>query len=141
MTSTSSINQSLSAPKQIVNPYVLEIPFHIAYREENQIGYYKLNLRGNWGISRLDEPVMISRGTGYTENYRPSIIAVGDTSSRICWIGERIEEPGHIEQTVVFTSSDNLGRFWTFGRNVNSTSINKVDDRYTIAWASMMIPR
>jgi hypothetical protein len=76
----------------------------------------------------------ISNGNGYTENNRPSIIAVGDTSSRICWIGERIEEPGHIEKTVVFTSSDYLGHYWTFGSDVNSVSINRTDDRYAIAW-------
>jgi len=35
----------------------------------------------------------------------------------------------------VFTASDNLGRFWTFGRGVNSVSINRTNTGYTIAWA------
>lgn len=134
-TNTNSLNASLSAPKQISGNYDF-VPFHITYEESSQINYQKIKLRGNGSYAQLEQPINISAGSGYSSNYKPSIVAFADTSSRICWIGERIEEPGIIEKTVVFTASDYLGYYWTFGSSVNSVSINRNNSCYTIAWAS-----
>lgn len=139
-TNTNSLNASLSAPKQISGNYDF-VPFHLVYEESNQIYYKKIKLRVNGSYTQPEQSITVSAGSGYRHNYKPSIIAFADTSSRICWIGERRddERQNFIERnskSVVFTASDNLGRYWTFGNNVNSVNINRTNSCYTIAWAS-----
>ena len=85
-----------------------------------------------------------SNGSAYTKNSKPSLVsfvtATNQPTSRICWIGERGDEiPNYTEgteKTVVFTDTGTPNRFWAFGNGVTSTSINKTNDKYAIAWAS-----
>lgn len=121
---------------------------HVAWQQgDTKIKYCKIY--DNWnhgelgGIVQSNNVNEISHGSGTIKNYKPLIIAVnfdGTDQARICWIGERRykEELAieNTEKTVVFTATDNLGRYWTFGRNVNSVGINKDVSYYVIAWAS-----
>lgn len=104
----------------------------IAGRVDMDPNNYHLNTTG------LNE---VSRNSGFNKNIQPSILGLLDETARLCWIGVRgpDEIPNYTEgteKTVVFTDPGTPNRFWTFGSNVNSASINKMNARYTIAWAS-----
>jgi hypothetical protein len=67
-------------------------------------------------------------------NYRPSIFETSDGGARVCWIGD-VTGTGTTVETV-FKDPQN-SRFWYFGYNVASTSINATDDNsaYYVAWS------
>ncbi|MDP2301526.1 MAG: T9SS type A sorting domain-containing protein, partial [Ignavibacteria bacterium] len=121
--------------------------FHLAWQENGQdicYAQFKRVWQGAYQVlQQTTIKSIVSAGDGFPKNYHPSIISVGGAdnfTARLCWIGDRRadESPIFIEgnqKTVVFTATDNPGRYWTFGSNVNSVNINKCDDRYAIAWA------
>jgi len=77
-------------------------------------------------------PQNLSTGS-YPYNYKPSVIALPDSTARFCWIGQYYL--GSSDVRVAFKSSNNT-RYWYFGNNVRSTQITLADDNsgYYIIW-------
>lgn len=84
-----------------------------------------------------------SNGSGFSQNYSPSIIQFMD-ASRLCWVGSRWisdpvnEEDGFAQSKVLFKAPENTpSRFWQFGNFVSGPSINRKtgdDTYYAFAW-------
>jgi hypothetical protein len=111
------------------------ISYQLAWEQEGEIYYCKLNEDSQGNIIQSGHSV-ISKGSGYKYNTKPSIIAIGE-GARICWIGQ--SDPHLTENfysSAVFTSTTTPGRYWSFGNYVNSVSINKSHSRYVIGWAT-----
>ena len=85
--------------------------------------------------------VVVSDYTGFTSNFKPSITAVNG-GARMTWIGYRVNYiwNGRMwldseEQDAAFMDPSNLNQSWAFGNAVQSVSINKSSDCYSLAWA------
>ena len=84
-----------------------------------------------------------SNGSGFSQNYSPSIIQFMD-ASRLCWVGSRWisdpvnEEDGFAQSKVLFKAPESTpSRFWQFGNFVSGPSINRKtgdDTYYAFAW-------
>ena len=146
-TSADSDNPSISVMKEL-----WDVPAicHLVWSDyETSINYTSLSLNTNNQVEQGDI-YDISRGSGYTKNYNPTIVSFGvpnyPSIGKIAWIGKRggYEEGGGAEPTepeyrVVFTSSDLADdpRHWVFGNDVGSPSINKTDNNssFVFAWS------
>ena len=125
--------------------------FHLAYQYLNSdIHYRKLTLNVSNPLNpylRVGAHTIVSSGTGYSQNYNPSIITIG-TGARVCWVGQKIvygyeedknvsqENVGMLQYKVVFKDPNNTSRFWQFGNNVSSPNINKNSSNtyYALGW-------
>jgi len=93
----------------------------------------------------------VSSGSGYTQNYNPSIVAFGE-GARVCWLGTRLyvdekeeESPTEGETPVyehrVIFKDPSYYRYWNFiktnGNTAHSPSINKTDGNtaYIFGWS------
>jgi hypothetical protein len=94
----------------------------------------------------------LSNNDGYTSHYSPSIIGCDDNTARVCWIGERQNNPPPdlvLNKTqaslptktirVVFAGTDNTYR-WNFGSNAASPSIARslsgtLQPGYAFVWS------
>jgi hypothetical protein len=120
--------------------------FHIAYQENNQIKYYyRYGQTRTGSLVLTGNPVNISSTSGFSQNYYPSIIAIGQ-SARVCWVGYRVIYPdpepipeidGIPQWKVLFKGTNNPGSYWQFGNYVSSPNINKRNDDsyYALAWS------
>ncbi|MDP3684623.1 MAG: T9SS type A sorting domain-containing protein, partial [Ignavibacteria bacterium] len=92
--------------------------------------------------------INISSSSGFTTNSSPSIIEING-GARVVWIGERGDLPSLAKTTnetnitppqyewrTIF-KDPSYYRYWSFGSNVNSPSINKTDNNsaYVLGWA------
>jgi hypothetical protein len=122
--------------------------FHLAWKEgTNTINYKRIIGDANSISEETTYP--ISDGSGYTKNKKPSIVSIGNTA-RVSWVGfQALDERGLAKTSAeegdyqtVFTATDNLYSFWSFGSNVTSTSINSNRtssyspiSEYAVAWS------
>jgi hypothetical protein len=84
-----------------------------------------------------------SNGSGFSDNYSPSIVQFMN-ASRLCWVGSRWvsdpinEEDGFPQTKVLFKAPESTpSRFWQFGNYVSGPSINRKtgdDTYYAFAW-------
>lgn len=124
--------------------------FHIAWEEGNNIKYCNAAVSGQ--DITFSSVVTPSAGTGYTQNYAPSILVMEtDNIARLCWVGKRyvcegdpeIDCAGTFQYKVLFKGLNNLTRYWSFGGNngniVSSPNINKKNNNtsnpyYAFGW-------
>jgi hypothetical protein len=124
--------------------------FHLAWRDASNATIYYKRMYESSGTIVQETTYPVSNGCGYIRNTKPSIISLG-YSARISWVGfQPMEEEylakGQIDEgdyQTVFTATDYLYNFWSFGSDVISTSIgaNKTSSyspisEYIISWAS-----
>jgi hypothetical protein len=124
-----SINPSLATDFSYQN---FPVNYHIAWEQNNQIRYCKLEENSQGVINQTGHSV-ISTGSSFMFHSSPSIIAIG-TGARVCWLGYNDEDPPNA--TVVFKDPAN-SRFWSFGSNASRPNINKSNDNtyYAFAWS------
>jgi hypothetical protein len=150
-------NISLSSAKPDQPQAQFELyPCWIAYEEEENsqvskiyAGMFDLDVNNNYHLvtSGINE---ISAGSGFSRNYKPSILAILNGTARLCWIGYRSEdeeEQGAFEKTTNKISADPSGesrtvfkstdyyRFWNFDNEVQSVSVNISNTAYAVAWS------
>jgi len=126
--------------------------FHIAWDENgNNIKYRTTEFSYPNGFT-LSSVQDISNGSAFTKNYNPTIIELNG-GARVSWIGYRdgLQESNPFEkvnsneeiQTLLnpewktIFRDPSVSRFWQFGNNVNSPSINKANNNsaYFLAWS------
>ncbi len=121
--------------------------FHLAWGEgDNIIRYQKISWsideRQNFVVTISCDISNLAVNDGYTKNYVPSLVVLGDDLARASWIGERntMTESGSIvDKRTVFRGVKCDGSsfsFWNFGHNVRSATIQKSNDNanYFITW-------
>lgn len=125
--------------------------FHLSWRDaSNGTIYYKRMYESSGSSIDQETTYPVSYGCGYIQNTKPSIISLGN-SARISWVGfqsmeEQYMAKGMVEEGdyhTVFTATDGLYNFWSFGSDVITTSIgaNKTSSygpisEYIVSWAS-----
>jgi hypothetical protein len=139
-TDNASVNPTLAVDKSTSN-----YNFHLAWGQgDNIIRYQKIT--SSDGI-RLEQSsscykANLAANDGYTKNYTPTLVVLGDDLARASWIGERntiTDEESINEKRVVFrgVKCDNTSfSFWNFGYDVRSATIQKSNDNanYFIIW-------
>ena len=132
-------------PTLAVNKNTSDYNFHLAWGQgDNIIRYQKIT--SSDGI-RLEQSsscykANLAANDGYTKNYTPTLVVLGDDLARASWIGERntiTDEESINEKRVVFrgVKCDNTSfSFWNFGYDVRSATIQKSNDNanYFIIW-------
>ena len=147
-TGTNSVHPSIAG--QFVTGGQEHNYFHLAYENNSSIYYWEASGQSGTGSLSQTNPVNISSGYGFTQNYDPSIIAMG-SGARVCWTGYRkifqdeeqykLDEAqaggGTPQYKVVFRDPNNPSRAWQFGSNVSSPNFNKQNDNtyYAFAWS------
>ena len=133
-TSLSSINPSIATHIQNnTSGY-----FYMVWAENNIIKYIDFHSR------QFSQVIAVSNLDGYTYDSTASLIVLDDGLARICWKGTRvfaqIDPDGNIDiskqdNRTIFKGI-NSNRYWYFGNNVSSPTINKADDGayYGIIW-------
>jgi hypothetical protein len=106
----------------------------LAWEENSTIKYYDITVNSNNTIS-IPYSQTISNYSGFSTNSKPSIVAVNG-GSRLTWIGRRTGYMGIVEQKAVFMDPSNINMVWSFGSNVQNTTINSSADCYSIAWST-----
>ena len=129
--------------------------YMLAYEQQNSgntasnIYYTSFTSANNVTVNSTVIP--ISSSSGYTWNYNPSIIELNGFA-KVVWIGKRVVLPqenlAKVESedgTTIVTNYEyrtifkdpSYYRYWSFGSNVNSPSINKTDNNsaYVFGWA------
>jgi hypothetical protein len=114
--------------------------YRLAWDDGGNVYYCDLKIDGNNNVVDTNL-VVCSDYSGFTINTKPSITAVNG-GARLTWIGDRIvyiwADRGWIESEeydAVFMDPSNIYQSWAFGEGVQSVSINKSSDCYSIAWA------
>lgn len=73
----------------------------------------------------------LSSSSGYQNNTNPSFIAIdGSEATRFTWIGQS----GSVIRSLF--KDPGYSRYWNFGNNVTSSSINKASNSYVIGWST-----
>lgn len=122
--------------------------FPLAYTQSNTIQYRCMKYKTGEGWS-VQNAVNVSSGSGFTENYNPSIIAFGADGARLTWVGKRWEEGGGMEKgnadggywlkKTIFKDPGG-STFWNFESGVESANIQKnvasdgTENGYIVAW-------
>lgn len=112
------------------------INYKLAYEQHssgNIAAIHYRNISATATTVTVPSATNISANAGFSKNTKPSLIAASN-GARISWIGYRVIDEEETQQCVVFVDPSNLSRYWNFGANVQSTSINKSDVCYSIAW-------
>ena len=152
-TSASSSSPSIGSPL-VIESGLNWYHFPLVWTEGTQVNLSDIQYRLNSGWQNMgSNGTPISSTDGFTSNYNPSIVAIGATGARVCWVGYRNNGGGgglEKNQAVdgpqyktIFTDPGTPGVFWSFGSEVNSATINKntqlnnnVDVSYIIAWSA-----
>jgi hypothetical protein len=129
-----SRNPSLNVYKSGTTPV-----YRLAWDDNAKIYYCDLIINGGDAVVDTNYTVC-SDYTACTNNSKPSIIAVNG-GVRLTWIGTRTiyvwggwQYIPFEEQSAAFIDPSNLDQSWAFGEMVQSVSINKSTDCYSIAW-------
>ncbi len=133
-TGTTSFNPAIAVNRSSSSNPPL---FQLAWEEDvsssqSNINYSSLTASTNNTITQ-STPANISSGDGMTLNYRPSIIALADTTARVCWAGD-LDGTGQIVQAVFHDPG--YYRYWGFGSIIKSPTVTFSDDnsRYVVSW-------
>jgi hypothetical protein len=147
-TDANSSTPTIEANRTVYNSYWF---FQLAYTHSNTIQYRKIKYKNNtWTI---ENAANISSGSGYTENYNPSIITWGNIDARVAWIGKRWEDGGGMDKRqadeqgawvmkTLFKDPSVSGTFYSFEYSVNSVQVQKniasngTEDGYLIGWSA-----
>ena len=150
-----SMNQNVKIPTTGINSIHPAIAsdvagslnrFHIAYEENSTIKYlYRYGQPHTGNLSPVNNPVNISARSGFSQNYHPSIIALG-TNAGVCWVGYRLgyyeDEISPIyglipQYKVIYKNTGLPDNFWQFGKDVSSPNINKRNDNgyFALGWS------
>jgi len=103
----------------------------------------------SWFLRREGDILTVSTGSGFEKNEKPNIITFFDNNSdslytHIGWIGTRKYLPyknnelGYeeiIEKKAIFKSLPIPDRFFVFGDDVVSVSLNRSPERWVFAWS------
>jgi len=148
-TDANSSTPTIEANRTVYNAYWF---FQLAYTHSNTIQYRNIKYKdNNWTIANAAN---ISSGSGYTENYNPSIITWGNIDARVAWIGKRWEEGGGMDKRqaeeqgawvtkTLFKNPAEPGTFFTFEQSVNSVQVQKniasngTEVGYLIGWSAL----
>ncbi|MDR3666388.1 MAG: T9SS type A sorting domain-containing protein [Ignavibacteriaceae bacterium] len=114
--------------------------YRLAWDDYDNVYYCDLKINSN-NVVFDSNLVVVSDYAGFTSNFKPSITAVNG-GARITWIGYRVIHTWNgrfwiesEEQDAAFMDPSNLYQSWAFGNAVQSVSINKSTDCYSLAWA------
>ena len=136
-----SQNPSIGSLVDQSSPY----KFHLVYQQSGAIYYKKYSLSGTT-ISQINSST-ISTGSGFTNNYNPSITILSDNSPVVSWVGyrtlmdERIEKAnaGTYEERIVlrrgYSSGSWSSSFYKYDDGVNTPSIVSSGSSYAIGWS------
>ncbi len=138
-TTVNSINPTIYAKKTGTT-----LSFKLAWEELGAVNTSSIKYATLIGYLMISGAITTpSNGSGFTQNYSPSIIQFMD-ASRLCWVGYRWisdpinEEDGFPQIKVLFKAPESTpSRFWQFGNFVSGPSINRKtgdDTYYAFAW-------
>ncbi len=142
------------AGEKNINPAITSIndipipKFYIAYEKvydeyNSSIIVREVKLDDNGKLLFVDEQ-NISKSTGYERNKAPNIIAIkyqGKEIVHIGWLGQRKfypidgDEMYPEESKAIFCELSLPNRFFAFGDDVQSVSLNRCNTRWTFAWS------
>jgi len=99
----------------------------------------------SWFLRREGDILTVSMGSGFDKNEKPNIITFFDNNSdslytHIGWIGIRKYLPYNtyeeiIDKRAVFKTLSIPDRFFVFGDDVQSVSLNRSNTRWVFAWS------
>lgn len=125
-----------------VETYNYPVKFHIAWGQhfsgKSDIYYSRLNLDESKNIENVEFRIL-SNGSVFPENFKPSGIAVND-NAYVGWIGKRKYLPSTLTQESIYqtqailTTTSNPEIFKIFGDEVMSVNLNRCNTRWTLAW-------
>ena len=137
-----SQNPSIGSLVDQSSPY----KFHLVYQQSGAIYYKKYSLSGTT-ISQINSST-ISTGSGFTNNYNPSITVLLDNSPVVSWVGyrtlrdERLEKAnaGTYEERIVLRRGYSSGSwssvFNKYDDEVNTPSVNSALMGYALGWSN-----
>ena len=112
------------------------ITFHLAWNEGNDVYYEKLTL-GSFNQLVTSTKQLVSSGSGYLYNFKPSIIEFNDIP-KISWIGSRYMEQQNqstLEYKTILKHLDN-NTYNRFGHHINSVSLERDEySNYVLGWS------
>jgi hypothetical protein len=136
-----SQNPSIGSLVDQSSPY----KFHLVYQQSGAIYYKKYSLSGTT-ISQINSST-ISTGSGFTNNYNPSITVLSDNSPVVSWVGyrtlmdERLEKAnaGTYEERIVlrrgYSSGSWSSTFYKYDDGVNTPNIASAGNTYAFGWS------
>jgi hypothetical protein len=119
--------------------------YHLAYKDGAAVKYKRIVLNGS--TLSVDRETTISTGSGFTNNYNPSITILSDNSPVVSWVGyrtlidERLEKAnaGTYEERIVlrrgYSSGSWSSTFYKYDNGVNTPSIVSSGSSYAIGWS------
>ena len=112
------------------------ITFHLAWNEGNDVYYEKLT-SGSFNQLVTSTKQLVSSGSGYLYNFKPSIIEFNDIP-KISWIGSRYMEQQNqstLEYKTILKHLDN-NTYNRFGHHINSVSLERNEhSNYVLGWS------
>ena len=140
--STSSAAPSLAAYK----PNTTSKYYHLAYQDGAAVKYKRIVLNGS--TLSVDRETTISTGSGFTDNFSPSITVLSDNSPVVSWVGFReIVSGGGLSKTSDVTTEERIvmrrgyssgswsSTFYKYDNGVNNPSIVSSGSSYAIGWS------
>ncbi|MBZ0180944.1 MAG: hypothetical protein K8F60_00670, partial [Melioribacteraceae bacterium] len=137
-----SQNPSIGSLVDQSSPY----KFHLVYQQSGAIYYKKYSLSGTT-ISQINSST-ISIGSGFTNNYNPSITILSDNSPVVSWVGFReIVSGGGLSKTLDVTTEERIvmrrgyssgswsSTFYKYDNGVNTPNIASAGNTYAFGWS------
>ncbi|MHB1050655.1 MAG: T9SS type A sorting domain-containing protein [Bacteroidota bacterium] len=149
-TDANSIFPSIDANKFIHNTVYWYFPLVYSHNNDIYLSYIYYKNGVGWSAPSASN---ISSGSGFTQNYSPSIISWGTNGARVAWIGKRWERTGGMDKRqaeedgawimkTLFKDPSVSGTFYSFEYSVNSVQVQKniasngTEDGYLIGWSA-----